>query len=214
MFLDEIGDLPVPAQAALLRVLQEGEVMPVGATKSIKVDLRVVAATHRDLEEMAEREDFRSDLLARISGFTLRLPPLRERLEDLGLLTAALLERHLGPGARYVRLTCAAAQALFSHTWPLNVRELEKNLTAAAVLAGDGPIGCQHLELAKVSRAPTAAEARIFSDEEVRRREAIVSALRDHHGNITAAARALGKARPQLQRWIKRYQIDLNALRR
>ena len=94
LFLDEIGDLPLRAQPALLRVLQEREVLPIGSTRAATVDLRVVAATHRDVELLAREDRFRSDLLARLSGFVIRLPPLRERLEDFGLLTASLLARN------------------------------------------------------------------------------------------------------------------------
>src|SRR5207253_11506451 len=99
LFLDEVGDLPLALQPALLRVLNEREVVPVGSTTAIKVDLRVLSATHRDLGEMVKRGEFREDLFSRISGFALSLPRLRERREDLGLLTASLLRRHLGEGA-------------------------------------------------------------------------------------------------------------------
>src|SRR5260370_29152938 len=97
LVLDEIGDLPVRAQPTLLRTLQEREVLPVGATRPLAVDIRLVAATHRDLDELVRLHQFRADLLARISGFVIRLPPLRERLDDLGLLIAAMLPRHLPP---------------------------------------------------------------------------------------------------------------------
>src|SRR3989454_2079321 len=138
LFLDEIGDLPLTAQAALLRVLQEGEVKPLGATRPIKIDVRLVSATHRDLEALAAEEKFRPDLLARLGGVTVQLPPLRERREDLGLLAAALLQRHF-PGRRVV-LGSEAARALLVYPWPLNVRELERCLQAAVVLAGGGPL--------------------------------------------------------------------------
>src|SRR5467141_1141860 len=99
LFLDEIGDLPLPAQAALLRAVQEGEVLAVGSNEPARVDLRVIAATHQDLEDAVATQRFRADLYARIACFTLRLPPLRKRREDLGLLIAALLRKHGGQRA-------------------------------------------------------------------------------------------------------------------
>ena len=212
LFLDEIGDLPLTAQAALLRVLQEGEVQPIGATRPVKVDVRLVSATHRDIEALAAEEKFRPDLLARLGGLTIQLPPLRERREDLGLLAAALLRRHF-PG-REIELACEAARALLVYRWPLNVRELERCLQAAVVLAGEGPVELRHLPpdvAASVAEdaAPAGAGApQGLAEPDRRRREEIVAALRESGGNVTAAARVLGKARVQLQRWIKRYRID------
>jgi hypothetical protein len=126
LFLDEIGDLPLPAQAALLRVLQEREVVPVGGTRPVKVDLRVVAATHRPLEHMAQRGEFRSDLLARLSGYRHQLVPLRHRIEDLGLLVGDLLRRSEVPAGVDLRL--AAGRRLLQHPWPANIRQLQQSL--------------------------------------------------------------------------------------
>src|SRR6185503_5138924 len=108
LFLDEIGDLPLAAQAALLRVLQEREVVPVGGSRPVKVDLRVVAATHRPLDRMSAEGTFRADLLARLSGYRHVLAPLRARREDLGLITGDLLLRAEVPGAGDLRLGTAA----------------------------------------------------------------------------------------------------------
>ncbi|MCC6525910.1 MAG: sigma 54-interacting transcriptional regulator, partial [Polyangiaceae bacterium] len=143
LFLDEVGDLPLPAQPALLRVLQEREVVPVGATRAERVDFRLVSATHRDLAALGAEERFRADLHARLAGFTLSLPPLRARAEDLGLLVAELLGRAGAPSP--VRLEHEAARALLRHAWPLNVRELDRALAAALALAGGEPIGLEHL---------------------------------------------------------------------
>ena len=211
LFLDEIGDLPLTAQAALLRVLQEGEVQSVGATRPVKVDVRLVSATHRDLGALAAQEKFRGDLLARLAGVTIELPPLRDRREDLGLLAAALLRRHF-PG-REIQVACDAARALLLYSWPLNVRELERCLQAAVVLAGEGAVQVRHLPPAVaaslLASPPVAPAAKATLPEpEQRRREEIVAALRESGGNVTAAARVLGKARVQVQRWIKRYRID------
>src|SRR5262249_19061712 len=143
LFLDEIGDLPLASQAAFLRVLQEREVVPVGATRPMPVDIRLIAASHRDLDAIVARNDFRADLFARVSGIKVTLPPLRERLPDLGLLVATLLAR-LGASER-TTFDVQAARALFRYAWPLNIRELEKALAAAVVLAGEVPIELEHL---------------------------------------------------------------------
>jgi transcriptional regulator of acetoin/glycerol metabolism len=214
LFLDEIGDLPRPAQAKLLRALQEQEVRPVGAIEPVRVDLRVVAATHRDLAQLAEDDEFREDLLARL-GDTFELPPLAERREDLGLIVGAILARLEDPRARDVGLSSEAARALLRHAWPRNVRELHKLLERAIALADGRDIELAHLpdEL----RSPGAARPRRpavvtpLSDRDRERRDQIVALLRANGGNITAVARAMGKVRSQVQRWIKRYAIDPDA---
>src|SRR5215469_8225265 len=224
LFLDEIGDLEAGSQAVLLRVLQEHEVLPVGATRPVPVDIRVVAATHRDLEALVASGKFRGDLLARVSGLTLRLPPLRERREDLGLLIGMLLKRHFASRAEQIRFSSDAARALLLYDWPRNIRELEKCITAAAVLARGESVPLAHLPeplraaLSKPQARPPpqprpegvagdAGELQLGESDQ-RRREEILNLLREHSGNITAVARALGKARFQVQRWIKRYRID------
>ncbi len=220
LFLDEIGDLPLPLQTSLLRVLQESEVLPVGATRPVAVDLRVIVATHRDLEGMSSRGEFRHDLLARLSGLTVEVPPLRERREDLGLLVAALLKRLLGEGAASVAFGLPAARALLLHPWPLNVRELEKALGVAAALAENGRIELAHLPAS--IRAPPSppqgaaavgAPPRPLSPGDAVRRDEIVELLRAHQGNVTAVARAMGKARVQVQRWLKRFGLDPGGFR-
>ncbi|HYY51946.1 MAG TPA: sigma 54-interacting transcriptional regulator [Myxococcales bacterium] len=145
LFLDAVEELPAAAQPLLSRVLEQAEVWPVGATQAVPVDIRVIAATQRDLELQVAEQHFRSDLLARLSGLTVEMPALRERREDLGLLIRTLLERHAGEGNRQLSFTCDAARALLLHGWPRNVRELEKALQAAVVLAPREPIGLRHL---------------------------------------------------------------------
>jgi sigma-54 dependent transcriptional regulator, acetoin dehydrogenase operon transcriptional activator AcoR len=210
LLLDEIGDLPLPAQAALLRVLQEEEVLAVGATHPVKVDLRVVASTHRDLEALVGEERFRSDLFARLSGFTLSLPPLRERREDFGLLIAALLRKVAGAAADGVTFSPEAARALLLHRWPLNVRELEKCLAGAIVLAREGRIELEHLPSSLQTREPPAGTTAPPSKQEKERsrHDNLVALLRQHGGNVTAVARAMRKGRTQVQRWLRRLGID------
>jgi transcriptional regulator with GAF, ATPase, and Fis domain len=186
LLLDEIGDLPLPAQAALLRVLQEEEVVPVGAARPLKVDLRVVAATHRDLDALVSQGRFRADLLARLSGYACTLPPLRERREDFSLLVSGLLSK-IGTGAP--RFTFDAARALLRHSWPLNVRELEKALSAAAVFSRGERVELEHLPEAVRAAPPAApAPARPEGGADAKRREELIALLREHAGNVTTVA--------------------------
>jgi DNA-binding NtrC family response regulator len=225
LFLDEIGDLPASSQAALLRVLQEREVTPLGGTRPVKVDLRVVCATHRDLEAQVALGEFRADLYARLSGHTFSIPPLRERREDLGLLTAALLRR-IAPD-QDVRFEPEAVRAFCRYAWPLNVRELEKCLASAVVLMRGGVIGVEQLSTTigattaigdpavigvPDSSGPRNSDTDTDTDppklRRVERRAQLVAALQAHRGNISAVARALGKARSQVQRWLHDYDLD------
>jgi transcriptional regulator with GAF, ATPase, and Fis domain len=222
LFLDEIGDLPLAAQAALLRVLQEHEVLPLGESRPLAVDFRLVAASHRDLEELVRKRTFRADLLARIAGFRLPLPPLRQRREDVGMLIATLLRRLLGERAEQATLRCDAARALLSHSWPLNVRELEQCLAAAVGLADGQPLDLAHLPEGvrgghrPAARPPSADTGRpdgALPDEpaaaELVLREKLLCLLREHRGNVSVVARAMGKARTQIHRWVRRFDIDL-----
>jgi DNA-binding NtrC family response regulator len=211
LFLDEVADLPGDAQSALLRVLQEREVVPLGSTRPLPVDLRVVAATHRDLAALAAAGRFRGDLLGRLGGFSLSVPPLRNRREDLGLLIAALLRR-LAPGrADRISFSQPAVRAVFAHPWPMNVRELEHALELALALASDGRIELEHLP-ADVRTPPKPAPAPAIDSGD--RREQLVALLREHVGNVSAVARVLGKTRTQVHRWLKRYHLDIHGFRR
>jgi DNA-binding NtrC family response regulator len=214
LFLDEVGDLPAASQAALLRVLQEREVMPVGATRSIKVDARIVAATHKPLESMVAQGEFRGDLLARLAGFTAELPPLRERIVDLGVIVAALLRRLVPARAAEVRFTPGAGQALFRHDWPHNTRELEQCLSRALLLAGEGPVDLAHLPAAvrQAEKVPLPTRTGLRERDEKIRRE-LLDQLARHNGNLANVARAMGKARMQIHRWCRRFGIDPNAYR-
>jgi transcriptional regulator with GAF, ATPase, and Fis domain len=215
LFLDEVGELPASSQVAFLRVLQEHEVVPVGDERPIKVDTRLCAATHRDLDDLVERKQFRRDLYARLFGLVLELPPLRERMEDFGILLAALLRR-LDGGDR-VTFTPAAMRTLVQHDWPLNVRELEKCLTAAIALAGGEPIEVEHLPPAvRRPRAPSSGEhtPSDLSPEDLELRQQLIDLLTAHGGNVTAVARALAKGRMQIHRWAKRFGLDIDAFRR
>ena len=212
LFLDEIGDLPLPSQAALLRVLQEREVMPVGGTKPVPVDLRVVAATHRDIDEMIAAQQFRHDLFARLAGFRIEIPSLTERRADVGLLIGLLHQRLFGD--QHPGFDVEAARMLLRYPWPLNVRELEQTLGTAAVLAKQGDVTPEHLpEQVRTGRAPGAGKPVALSEADQRQRDELVAMLREHHGNISAVARAMGKDRKQIQRWVKRFCLDTTEYR-
>jgi transcriptional regulator of acetoin/glycerol metabolism len=207
LLLDEIGDLSPAGQAALLRVLQEHEVVPVGSSQPVKIDLRVIAATHRPLERLVADGQFRSDLFARLAGFRFSLPPLRDRRDDIGLLVAAFLPE------RRSCLTTAAGRALLRWDWPLNARELRQALGAASALADVGRIDLAHLPAevaacaaAEPGRAISTASPNPLADE-------LISALARHHGNISEVAREMRKARVQIQRWLKRFAIDAASFR-
>jgi len=206
LFLDEIAELPLELQPALLRIVAEGEALAIGATAPTLVDLRVVAATHQNLEHMCADHRFREDLLARLAGFVLQLPPLAERREDLGLMVAALVHRLAGERAPRVRFTVDAARALLLHPWNRNIRQLELRLASALQIAGDAAIAVDHLALDSPD-ATSPLRAR-WSGPDLERREALLRVLARNHGNITSAARELGKARSQIQRWMKKYAID------
>jgi transcriptional regulator with PAS, ATPase and Fis domain len=213
VFLDEIADLRPPSQAALLRVLQERQVVPLGDERPVPLDVRFCAATHRSLPELVATERFRGDLHARLLGFELQLPPLRDRREDLGLLLRALLRRR----GQAATLTAAAARRLFAYPWPYNIRELEQALGAALALAGDQPIDRPHLPAALAEQSahtPASGNRRPLREDEVAQRAELVRLLSLHRGNVAAVGRAMGKGRQQIHRWLDRYELDLEAFRR
>jgi transcriptional regulator of acetoin/glycerol metabolism len=212
LFLDEIGDLPPSSQAALLRVLQEREVMPVGGTRAVPIDLRVVAATHRDLDDMVAEGSFRHDLFARLAGFRVTVPTLAERRTDLGILIGALHGRLFPP--EHPGFDIDAARLLLRYPWPLNVRELEQALATAQVLAGHEAIRAEHLpDTVRTGRPPGAPRPVALNENDQKVRDQVVAALREHQGNVSAVARALDKDRKQIQRWIKRFGLDPGSYR-
>jgi sigma-54 dependent transcriptional regulator, acetoin dehydrogenase operon transcriptional activator AcoR len=213
LFLDEIADLAPASQAALLRVLQEKEVTPVGATRPIPVDLRAVCATHADLDARAAEGRFRLDLLARVAGMRVALPPLSERIDELG----GLISEIMGGLERAPRaFEAETIRALARYDWPMNVRELAQCLGLAAALADTGAIATAHLppsvRTGRSSLPPAGSRssesARAEPIEDAALRAALVTALEESGGNVSAAARTMGKARMQIQRWIKRFGLD------
>ena len=222
LFLDEIGDMAPEAQAKLLRVLETREVLPVGATHGERVDVRLVCATHRDLDGMRGAGTFRGDLLARLDGFRVRLPPLRERKEDVVLLARHLLARR---GRADARLEFPFLLGLLHHDWPYNVRELDRAIERALALSPDGRLGAEHqpeaVRDAMAGYGTRSAPRHVDRSVEVAQLAPGVSpradapdeatlraALARHQGNVAAVAREFGKGRMQVHRWMKRWEID------
>jgi DNA-binding NtrC family response regulator len=212
LFLDEVAELPEESQVTLLRVLQEGEVRPIGASTAVKVDIRVIAATNQDIPARLADGRFRQDLYARLAGFEMVLPALRDRLEDLGTLIAAILPR-VAPEPERITLDRFAARALFRYAWPLNIRELEQALRAAVALTDTGEIQVEHLSEAIRTYAPPSPAA-AMKPEDRTLRELLIKLLREHGGNVGAVGREMDKAPMQIRRWCQRMQIELSQFRR
>jgi DNA-binding NtrC family response regulator len=220
LFLDEIGDVSPAMQAKLLRALQEREVVRVGTSRPVVVDVRVIAATHRDLEAMVESGQFRADLYFRLKVFQIRLPELRERPGDIPRLAAAAVERWnarvTNPTRRIGGVSEETLQVLQSYDWPGNVRELIGAIEYACILC-DGPrILPSHLPSELLERESPAEPAegrgepprRYQAPDPSAEREAIREALREANGNRTRAAAALGMGRTTLWQKLKAYGLE------
>jgi DNA-binding NtrC family response regulator len=232
LFLDEIGDMPHEAQAKLLRVLQSREVFPLGATAPERADVRVVSATHRDLPKLVQADRFRADLYARLAEHVVRLPPLRERKEDVCYLAEHFLRLH---GGGHLQLTFPFRVALLHYDWPFNVRELESCIKRAIALADADEVDTHHLpepitehmrQYGVRPGAPPpsspplgmAPDAAIRFLAEVARKapptdRELRELLQQHGGNVAAVGRVFGKERMQVHRWMKRYGIRADEYR-
>jgi DNA-binding NtrC family response regulator len=211
LFLDEIGDTSPAFQAKLLRVLQEREFYPVGSERPRRTEARVITATNRDIEALVREGHFREDLYYRLRVVEIRVPPLRERQEDIPLLVQHFVDRvaremHLGP----VAVLPVAMQLLAAYEWPGNVRELENTLTRALVLARGGAIGPEHLAL-DAGRAPEQNGPEDDSLEAAERAQ-VHRVLAKVRGNKRQACRLLGISRPTLDRLIEKYALKSEAV--
>ena len=226
LFLDEIGELPLALQPKLLRMLSNREVRPVGGDRVRTVDVRVVTATHRDLPALVEAGSFRGDLYARLSGWVIRVAPLRERKLDV-----LALARHFLP--ERTRLSPEAAEALLLHDWPYNVRELEQVLAAAKTRAGDGTVESrvgkppsikrEHLPAAvsarlgdRATKASSSSQpplALLVPRDLAPTQQGLEQVLRHFKGNMAEVAEWFGKDRRQVYRWAERFGIDPEAFR-
>ncbi|MGE8402838.1 MAG: sigma-54-dependent transcriptional regulator [Delftia tsuruhatensis] len=207
LFLDEVGDMPLPTQAKILRALQEREITPVGASRALPVNVRIIAATHRDLPDAVRQGRFREDLWYRLQVVPVHLPPLRERLGDVLLLAEHFLRQ--GGGASPKHLGSDAARLLLAHDWPGNVRELRNAMERAALLCPGPVIGPEHIGLQPAAAngpaidwngplAPAVAQLE---------REMVTRALAAATGNRAEAARRLGLSRQQLYRKLAEFGL-------
>jgi DNA-binding NtrC family response regulator len=201
-FLDEIGEMSPATQVKLLRALQEREVIPVGATEPVPIDVRIIAATNRDLEEEIRRGAFRSDLYYRLNVIALHMPPLRDRREDIPLLAAHFLRRMDGEGEENLVIPDETLDLLMAYSWPGNVRELENALERAAVLSGEhgGSLVPDSLP-DRVREAPT---PRLVEEQAY-----ILWVLQAEGGNKSRAAEVLGIDPSTLYRKLNRYGIEV-----
>jgi two-component system response regulator AtoC len=218
IFLDEVGELPLPAQVKLNRVLQEKEIRRVGETQPVPVDVRVIAATHRDLREEVKAARFREDLFYRLNVFAVTLPPLRDRREDVPLLAAHFLEKHARALRRNVGgFAPEAMQLLAGHAWPGNVRELENVIERAVAIAGGSLVAAEDLppDVAGAERpppAPGALAAMPYKDavagaRDRVSREYLVALMKEFGGNVTRAAERAGVERESLHRLLRKYGL-------
>jgi transcriptional regulator with PAS, ATPase and Fis domain len=209
LFLDEVTEMSLSAQAKFLRVLQEREFQRLGGTRLVKANIRVIAATNRDLRKAVERGGFREDLFYRLGVFDIQIPPLRNRPADIVPLSDSFLQE-IGRsfGRPPAVLTRQARTALLQYEWPGNVRELRNVLERAAILCGGGPIDASHLRLQ--SGATSLRDH--TTDLSVVERSTIAKVLQECRGNKTKAARRLGLSRTQLHGRIRKYRLEETAV--
>ena len=222
ILLDEIGDMPLNMQAKLLRVLEEGEVERIGGDKPVTVNVRVVVATHRDLEARVREEKFRQDLFHRIHVFPLVLPPLRERRDDIPALVEHFAAQVCAQnGWKPVPFTADAIAEMQSHPWPGNVRELRNMVERLMLLATDGQVDLATVQMAlpktplRAFATPVATGSGALADRvQSFEREVILAELKRSHQNMSLAAKTLGLERSHLYKKAEQLGIDLRAMRR
>ena len=205
LFLDEIGELPRSVQPALLRALQFGEVRPVGSERTRLVDVRVLAATHRDLRAACASGEFREDLYYRVSTLVLEVPPLRARREDIASLASAILSRAAARAGRRMSLTPSAVEVLEQHDWPGNVRELENVIERVVVMGEDESVDALEVERFLQRRGGSARGELPSLQLETLERMALVAAMSRFRGDKKAAAAELGVALKTLYNMLDRY---------
>jgi two-component system, NtrC family, nitrogen regulation response regulator NtrX len=212
IFLDEVGDMSLRTQAKVLRVLQEGEVERIGSQKTTQVDVRVIAATNKKLEEAIEKGDFREDLYFRLSVIPIPVPPLRERTEDVAVLVEALVKQFASENnIRPKAFTREAIEALKRHPWRGNVRELRNTVERLLIMVEGSEIRPEHLAdvLVRPGEGPPVPEAASSLKEfkESAERAFLVQKLRESHWNISATAAAIGTPRSNLYKKLEQYGI-------
>jgi formate hydrogenlyase transcriptional activator len=217
IFLDEIGELPVETQIALLRVLQEREFERVGSTEPLKVDVRVVAATNRDLGRAVAAGTFRPDLFYRLNVFPIGMPPLRERVDDIPLLVEYLIDRYAKKAAKTFGAISKKTLELFkAYDWPGNVRELQNVIERAVVLADGDTFSIDETWLKRTSQSPPGPEVPLIANVVAHEKELIETALAKSNGRIagpSGAAAKLGIPRQTLESKIRTFGIDKHRFR-
>jgi len=211
LFLDEVGDLPQPTQVKLLRILQEREFERLGSSEPIHVDVRIIAATNRNLEALIETGDFREDLFYRINVFPLFLPPLRDRREDIPMLTDHFIEKfNKRNNASVKRITTTALNMLMVYAWPGNIRELENCIERACILTRDGVIHSYNLppSLQTADSTETNSTGGLMESVERIEKQLIIEALTSTGGNIAKAAEMLKITERMLGTRVKKYRIE------
>lgn len=216
LFLDEIGELPMDAQVKLLRVLEEKKIMRIGGKRVISVDVRIVAATNRNLEEEVQKGNFRLDLLYRLNVFTIQIPPLRERKKDIPLLVDFFIRKHNQTlNLSIESITQAAVEKILTYDWPGNVRDLENAIQSAMILTPDSIIRTEHLPLRVKGYEQVDTSAVVETENSSIReinaqveKEIILEALKKHNYNRTLTAEALNISRKTLFNKMKRYGLD------
>ncbi len=212
IFLDEIGDIPLATQVKLLRVLEEKEIERVGDHRPIPVDVRIITATNRHLEDSIARGEFREDLFYRINVVPLEVPPLRERMEDLPILVSAFIDKVAAKSGKSIHGVAAdAMDCLLKHTWPGNIRELQNAIEYAFVLCPEGLIRPEHLpgKVASPEDCRTKGKAAGYDPSFVSERERLIQVLRQAGHNQSEAARILGVSRVTIWKRMKKYGINL-----
>jgi Nif-specific regulatory protein len=211
LFLDEIGELSPGLQVKLLRFLQDHRFERVGGNTSIEANVRVIAATNRNLQELVDQGNFRPDLYYRLNVFPINIPPLRERGADILLLADHFVAKFNRENTKKIqRISTPALDLLMIYHWPGNVRELENCILRAAILSTDGVIHAYHLPPSLQSAASTGTEPSTGLDAAIARleKELIIEALKLENGNVAAAARRLGATERRVRYAMQRYRID------
>ena len=213
IFLDEIGDIPLTTQVKLLRVLEEKEIERVGDHRPISVDVRVISATNKNLDDLVARELFREDLLFRINVFPLNCPSLAQRLEDIPIIVQDFIDQNGDRGGKAILgLTANAMETIFAYDWPGNVRELRNAMEYAFVLCPGGWIGNAHLPpKVKGFAQKASAGPRTRPGSWENERDHLINVLRQVNGNQSEAARLMGVSRVTIWKRIKKYGINLNS---
>jgi Nif-specific regulatory protein len=211
IFLDEIGDIPLSTQVKILRIIQQREFERLGGTETIKVDVRIITATNRKLEEMIERGEFREDLFYRINVFPIFIPSLRERRNDIPMLVDHFIEKfNKRNNAKIKRITTSALNMLMIYSWPGNIRELENCVERACILTQDNVIHSYNLppSLQTADSTNTGARGGLTYTVEQVEKQLIREALTTTNGNIAKAAEHLKVTERMLGTRIKKYEID------